>query len=109
MTKLIFPSDNYKARIRLTGSYYQKNGVQYIKFDESQVKLASGPMHVRFENLFNGQKALEDVANNVINQNSEMMKGEVFPPIEKQLAARLLTLINIFLSYASFDELFPRN
>lgn len=69
------------------------------------VKLAS--LKVRFENLFNGQKALETVANEVINQNIHFIKDSVIPPIEQAIAKRILISSNQIFERAPASEFFP--
>lgn len=64
-------------------------------------------MQLRFDNLFNGQKSLEDVANNVINQNLNQLEQDFNPQIEASMSKRTLAVFNTFFEKASFDELFP--
>jgi Haemolymph juvenile hormone binding protein (JHBP) len=96
-----------KALIKIDGSYYSKNGVQHLKVNKVQVKISNGRMQLRFDNLFNGQKALEEVANNAINQNAKQLENGFIPQIEDKLAEKIAQLLNGFFDRASFAELFP--
>lgn len=60
-----------------------------------------------FGNLFNGQKNLERTANDVINQNIDILKGDVFPVVEQVLGKILLKISNQIFSSAPFGDFFP--
>lgn len=93
--------------IKFSGNRYPKNGVEYLKIDSAQLIIKSANLKVYFHNLFNGQKALEQAANEVINQNIELFKDEVFPPIEKNLSKLLLKLSTQIFDSAPYNEFFP--
>src|SRR5690349_10530923 len=61
--------NSVKMVVKLVGSRYQRSGQSYIKFDNCKVEIKHGGLTAHFTNLFNGQKGLEDVGNQVINQN----------------------------------------
>lgn len=62
---------------------------------------------VRFENLFNGQKGLEDVANEVINQNVQLIEQSVLPEVERILSSKILNACNDVFSRAPMIDFFP--
>jgi hypothetical protein len=101
--------DNTKAILKFSGSKSLRNGVEYLKIDSAQLIIKSAQLKVYFHNLFNGQKALEQAANEVINQNIEIFKGEVFPPIENNLSKLLLKLSSQIFDSAPYNEIFPLN
>lgn len=96
-----------KARIKLIGSKYMKNGVEFLKIDRCDVRIKADSLHVFFDNLFNGQKVLEKTANDVINQNIDIITSEVYPIIEQVLSEKLSKMSNIVFSAAPFNEFFP--
>ncbi|XP_070493412.1 protein takeout-like [Chironomus tepperi] len=102
-----FTMDNVKSILKLSGTRYLRNGVEYLKIDSAQVVIKSVDLKVYFDNLFNGQKALERAANEVINQNIELFKGEVVPPIEQNLSKILFKMANQIFESAPYDEFFP--
>lgn len=101
------PLDNTKALLKLSGNKYLKNGVEYLKIDSANVIIKSADLRVYFDNLFNGQKALEKAANDVINQNIGLFKDEVFPPIEINLSKILFQISTQIFELAPIDEFFP--
>jgi len=99
--------ENVKVVLRLFGSYYTRNGVTFIKIDDTKVSLKSGSTKVRFDNLFNGQKGLEDVANQAINQNIALIEKDLFPEVEQNVAKIVLKVSNQVFERASASEFFP--
>jgi hypothetical protein len=89
------------------GTRYVRNGVEYLNIDSCEVRIKAAKLKVYFDNLFNGQKALERTANDVINQNIELITGEVYPIIETVMAQKLLKISNKIFYSAPFDEFFP--
>lgn len=99
--------DNVKILLKLYGSRYLKNGVDFMKIDEVKLEVKPGKVSVRFENLFNGNKGLEDIGNEVINQNIGQISSDVLPQIQRGLEKRLVISCNEVFAKASFDEFFP--
>ncbi|CAO1371807.1 unnamed protein product [Diamesa hyperborea] len=54
-----------KARVRMRAQKYQKNGQTYMKFDTFNIKILPGTQQVYLNNLFNGNKNLEEIAPSV--------------------------------------------
>lgn len=86
---------------------YQKNGQTYLKFDTFDLKIKIGKNKLKLNNLFNGDKNLELVGNQYINDNSEMFLNEIIPGLEKNLAEIFTKTANEIIATASVDELFP--
>lgn len=100
-------SENTKAKVKLTGSRYSKDGVEYVKIDTVNFSAKPSKLLVRFDNLFNGQKMLEDVANQVINQNIQIIQDSVLPEIEKGFEKKILFSANQVFEKAPANEFFP--
>lgn len=97
-----------KAKIKLTGSRYLKQGVEYLKIDIVNLSVQPSQLKVRFENLFNGQKGLEDVANEVINQNIKTLQDSVLPEIEREIEKKFLKISNQIFGRFPMSEIFPQ-
>lgn len=83
--------------------------IEYIKITNVKIKFKIGALKMRFENLFSGNKALEDVANEVINQNSDLVIKDAIPIIEQNFSEKVLKASNQFFALHPADEIFPRN
>lgn len=75
--------------------------------DDVKVDIKPAKTRVRFENLFNGQKELERVGNEVINQNIEIITKDVIPQVERGIEKKFLLIVNQVFSKATLDEFFP--
>lgn len=93
--------------MKLTGNTYPKNGVDYLRVNDCKFVLKPGSIRVRFENLFNGQKDLENVANEVINQNISLITDDILPQIERALERKSIVVANQFFDKAPAAEFFP--
>lgn len=80
---------------------------EYIKITNVKIKFKIGGLKMRFENLFGGNKALEDVANEVINQNADLVIKDAIPIIERNFSEKVLIASNQFFAYNPADEIFP--
>lgn len=101
--------DNVKAHIKLSGTRYVQNGIEFLKIDSTQVSIKAAQLRTYFDNLFNGQKALEQTANEVVNQNIDIIKGDVFPIVEQNLAKILQRISNQIFASAPYNDFFPLN
>jgi hypothetical protein len=64
-------------------------------------------MKVYFNNLFNGQTSLEQAANDVINQNIDIIKGDVLPQIEQHISGVVLRIANQVFASGTYNDFFP--
>lgn len=96
-----------KIVMKLNGNRFQRGGQSYIKFDSVKVEIRHNGLSVHFDNLFMGQKALEDVGNQVINQNVGLLEQDILPLIEKTLERKVLSSMNDVFSKANEFEFFP--
>lgn len=98
---------NVRVIIKLSGSEYVQNGITKIKIDEAKVELKPATVKVRFDNLFNGNKGLEDIANEAINQNIAQLEQEIIPQVERGVAVKVMKVANQVLERGSSAEFFP--
>jgi len=103
----ISPSDNIKVKLKISGPKYIKNGVEYLKIDKVVVNLKLGKVVVNLENLFNVDKTLGNLGNELVNQNIQLLIDDVQPPIEQSLSKKIGNIINSIFSLAPFDSFFP--
>ncbi|CRK99075.1 CLUMA_CG012351, isoform A [Clunio marinus] len=99
--------ENVKSILKLTGSNYQRQGATYLKIDKVQLKIQPQSTKLRFDNLFNGNKALEDVGNEVINQNVHLLSANMLPLVEQAIGARIFKVANQVFEKAPRSEFFP--
>lgn len=104
----MFFSENLKIHLKLTGNLYPKNGVDYAHINEVKFTLKPGTIRVQFNNLFNGQKELEKVANEAINSNIDLITADLFPQIERALEKKTIVVANQFFEKAPIAEFFPQ-
>lgn len=84
-----------------------RNGTEYVKFDQLLMKVSIGNSRIRLENLFNGDRTLGEIGNQVINENSNLFVDEMIPGFEKSLSKTFLEIANDILTDVTFDEMFP--
>lgn len=84
-----------------------RNGTEYVKFDQLLMKVSVGKARFRLENLFNGDRTLGEIGNQVINENSQLFIDEMIPGFEKSLSKTFLEIANDVLTDVTFDEMFP--
>lgn len=93
--------------MKIKGSVYLKQRVEYFKIDTVKIEIKFGKARAHFENLFNGQKALETIGNELINQNIDSLSKHLLPVVERGLEAKILKVGNQVFSKASANEFFP--
>lgn len=62
-------------------------------------------LHVRLDNLFNGQKALGDTMNQFLNDNWKEIYDELKPGVMDALGQVVVNLVNNVLSAVPYEEL----
>lgn len=66
-------------------------------------------LKVYFENLFKGNNAMNEAANDVINQNIDVIINDVYPIFERELGKKLYKISNQIFAIAPFNEFFPNH
>lgn len=90
--------------LKVHGNRYLRSGVEFIKINEVKVEIKPSNVHIHFDNLFNGQKALETVGNQVINDNIGLLQNSIIPPIERAVEKKILAAANQVFSKAPASE-----
>lgn len=76
---------NLKVRIQMKGRIESRNGEQYLKIESCNVVVKVTSIKLYMENLFKNERALNDVANQIINQNTELFVPELEESLRKSL------------------------
>ncbi|XP_056633372.1 uncharacterized protein LOC130442972 [Diorhabda sublineata] len=95
------------ARAELTGELYEKNGESYLRYHTFDLKVHVGGGTSRLANLFNGDKVLLGMINDVVNKNFDMFIKELMPIIQKSLAAVFKETANAIVENFTYEQLFP--
>lgn len=101
--------ENVKANLKLFGSRQEREGAKFVKIDNAEIEIKPATMNLRFENLFNGDKSLEDYANDFINGGVAMITADFMPQIEQGIAKTIVKAANQVFAVAPESEFFPEN
>ncbi|GJQ84870.1 hypothetical protein Trydic_g490 [Trypoxylus dichotomus] len=99
---------DYRFTGSLRGRVIKKGDVQYLEFEVMKIIKSTGKVHVHLKNLFNGDKELTDLANAVINENTELLFAEIKPALENSIALLFTTVANKIVSSFTYKEIFPK-
>ncbi|KAJ9577452.1 hypothetical protein L9F63_005953 [Diploptera punctata] len=93
----------------VNGTYILENigGKSFLKTVKPQARLTSKRMYLRFENLFNGNKLLEDQMNKFLDANWKDVYEELTEPGTEVMLEILISIINKIHMIAPFEEMFP--
>ncbi|CRL04043.1 CLUMA_CG017158, isoform A [Clunio marinus] len=99
--------DDFKARVKVRGRKYEKNGQTYMKFEKIQLKIIVGRSNIELKNLFENNPTLGKVGNGFISENSAYFVSEIIPSLEKNLSEIFTKTANSIIETSTFDEMFP--
>lgn len=88
----------------LKGKRYKKEGQTYLRFHHLELEIDIGDYNMRLRNLFNGNKAMNDNVNFVINDNKEELKKSLKPLVQEVISKLILDLANSIFSNFSLEE-----
>ncbi|GLG92895.1 Hemolymph juvenile hormone-binding protein [Gryllus bimaculatus] len=75
---------NLEANISINGERYQKKNRDYMKIKDFIFEVTNlGKMDMQFDNLFNGDKALGNTINNLVNENWKDIWDMLETPLEE--------------------------
>lgn len=98
---------NTRAIVRIQGHRENRNGVEYVAFNQLDVKMKIDKAKFDLANLFNGDPVLGHLGNEFIKQNVELFVNELTPGMEKSLAKTFLGIVNVVMKNVTYDEMFP--
>uniref|UniRef100_A0A8D8ZW31 Circadian clock-controlled protein n=1 Tax=Cacopsylla melanoneura TaxID=428564 RepID=A0A8D8ZW31_9HEMI len=88
----------------LKGKRYKKEGETYLKFVDLTLDIDIGDYNMKLRNLFNGNKALNDNVNFVINDNKDELKRSLKPLVQEVISKLILDLVNSIFNNFSLDD-----
>ncbi|KAI5693967.1 protein takeout-like [Diaphorina citri] len=88
----------------LKGKRYKKEGETYLKFINLDLDINIGDYNMRLRNLFNGNKALNDNVNFIINDNKEELKKSLKPLVQEVISKLILDLVNSIFNNFSLED-----
>ncbi|KAK5638094.1 hypothetical protein RI129_012389 [Pyrocoelia pectoralis] len=99
--------EDVKSKMTMIGEMFQKkNGKTYVEIKTFNVSLNPAMVRYDFENLFNGDGALGDSMNAVLNDNWQDIYEDVQPGYEEALGEVFKSLANLFFTKIPYDEMF---
>ncbi|KAK9504722.1 hypothetical protein O3M35_010989 [Rhynocoris fuscipes] len=104
--KIIF--DNYKAKSHLKFKEFEKNGKQYYELSAFDFDFDADNVHIQFDNLFNGDKALGDNMNAFLNENWREILQELKPAISRAFGAAFREVGNRVFSKVPINDISPK-
>lgn len=73
--------EDFKARVKLRGKKYQKDGQTFMHFEKVQIKIQLGRSKLDLKNLFDNNPTLSRVGNEFVNNNSGYFVTEIIPAL----------------------------
>ncbi|KAL7015289.1 hypothetical protein ACKWTF_016385 [Chironomus riparius] len=99
---------NVKIRAILKGNLYTKNGQQYVKFDPIYIKILDNTINfIDFTNFLPQTTFLGPFVKNLVVNNVEFLKKNIYPFFEKVFSDTFTRIANQVATQGSFDEIFP--
>lgn len=89
------------------GDIVERNGKRYLKLqDRPKVDVTTTRLHIRLDNLFNGNKALGDTMNQFLNDNWSEIYDELKQGVFDALGSIFTNLLNNVFLRIPYDQLF---
>jgi len=104
MSKIML--DNLKAKINVYLKTVEKNGNTYYEIKDLILKFTVTKMHLKLDNLFNGDKALGNNMNIFLNENWREILGELQYNVEGALAAAFSGVASQFFKRVPANQIF---
>lgn len=98
--------DNANLIIKYKPRVVEKNGKRFIQTERFQLDFDTTRLHIKLENLFNGDKALGDNMNHFLNENWRDIFNELKPAVTFAVEEILKGIINRIFLKVSYDDIF---
>ncbi|XP_050443508.1 protein takeout-like [Adelges cooleyi] len=98
--------DNYSSKSYLQFKKIIKNGVTYLELVKLSWNFSTTKLHLKFENLFNGDKSLGDNMNVFLNENWRELLADLQPAFEEALGAAVSNVVQQFFSRVPLNQIF---
>ena len=100
--------ENFRGKIRLQGSIYRRNGLEYINFAPVQIKIAPGVVKdLKLGNFLNGVPILPETVETVLRSNNDFLLNEMIPHLENSMSQLFTSIANRIAHDAPLNEFFP--
>lgn len=105
-TFLMF-TDNVRLLVNTKGEFIERKGKKYLKLEENpKLDVQTTRLHIKLDNLFNGNKALGDTMNQFLNDNWVEIYDELKQGIFDALGTVFTNLLNNVFLRIPYDQMF---
>ncbi|VVC25556.1 Haemolymph juvenile hormone binding [Cinara cedri] len=101
-----FSLDDYKSFSYVQMKPKVKNGNTFLEIDNLSWKFTTSRLHMRLNNLFNGDKILGENMNLFLNENWTDLLNEMQPTFEEALRAALIAIAQQFFNRIPLNDIF---
>ncbi|CAH1382509.1 unnamed protein product [Tenebrio molitor] len=98
--------DELEQVLRFTFEEFEKKGKKHFRVVDSKLVMNPKLIQIKLDNLFNGDKALGDNINQVMNDNWAEVFADVKPSYEEAFAKIFLSIFNNLLAKVPISEIF---
>lgn len=84
-----------------------KNGKTHYLVGDKNTTVQVSTIKIHFDNLFKNNPAITENVNRLINENTEILFGEIKPIIEQTIGDLVTSVVDTVNERFSVDELFP--
>ncbi|XP_026285874.2 protein takeout-like [Frankliniella occidentalis] len=98
--------DDVTADLTLAAHEITKNGQKHLAVDKLSLSFDTSKLHMRFDNLFNGNKELGDTMNTFLNQNWPDILRELKPSIDDTFGAAFQALASRIFAKVPYNNIF---
>ncbi|KAF6198137.1 hypothetical protein GE061_007884 [Apolygus lucorum] len=100
--------DNVKLFYVLDYKLNKVKGQDHAVITNTDLKFETEKLKLKLDNLFNGDKALSDNMNVVLNDNWQELLTQLGPPVAKAIALAVKPIVDKIVSQVPFDQIFPK-
>ncbi|KAL5235485.1 hypothetical protein ACI65C_002895 [Semiaphis heraclei] len=101
-----FALDDYKSFSVIKMKPVLRNGNTYLEVQSLDWKFTTSKMHLKMNNLFNGDKVLGDNMNLFLNENWMEVLKEMQPAFERALSAAFISIAQEFFNRIPLNQIF---
>ncbi|XP_026323427.1 protein takeout-like [Hyposmocoma kahamanoa] len=103
-------ADAVKCDVEITiySQVEERDGKEYLKFTKVDTDANIKDYRIRLEGLFNGDKALGDATNEILNQNRGELMRTAKPYLEKEVSNVLFNAANKIVDGVILDDILPK-
>ncbi|KAK9504733.1 hypothetical protein O3M35_010999 [Rhynocoris fuscipes] len=99
--------EKFRVKVQIKMKEVSRKGKQYYEITNFHIDFDVDKVHLNFENLFNGDKALGDNMNLFLNENWREIFNEIKPAISAGFGSAFKEIGNRIFSKITIDEVSP--